>query len=253
MMHFVLDLIKTDLCNTRPMFAGVPLAVVGNYLTDLPPAFFEDGLAYKSVAREDLISLDVDNGKSFSPARFHYWPARQYFWATSRKYEEVDPQSEISRFYAAFEESTPLSQESERIPRVLMSHALQERANKSCDAEKYYLRNLTTRELIQVCSCRGARDAHVIDSIIPLDSILLNRTLWTSRIKRSWANLNNKPGAEQADWAGHSFDIVSSKAHEAEFSYEYHDLPWTDVTKQIVVEISGTGWTTLARGGLSVR
>lgn len=238
MMSFSLDNIKAGISRTTPIWAGKPLAALGSYLTDLPPAFFQNGLAYKSVSREDLISLDVDNGMSFSPRRFHHWPARQYIWATASDqdeygYEEVDASSELSRWSATLEEFSLPSTTDEQVPYTLMSIALQEKPGCICGANEFYLRDLSTKELVRICNCRGQTEAHIADAVeesdlLLLDIVLLNRLRWASKAGR-------RPGQGQdrtcGPWAGHSFDIVSTTVHRKQCDDRFD--PWTDLTKHI--------------------
>lgn len=243
MMSFGLDNIKARIFHTPPIWAGKSLAVLGTYLTDLPPAFFQDGLAYKSVSREDLISLDIDNGMSFSPRRFHHWPARQYLWTTTYDHEEggygeVDATSELSRWSAELEEFTLLSMRNEQVSHTLMSIALQERHGGICGVNKFYLRNLLTKELVRVCNCRERTEPHIVNTsreitaveesdLLSLDIVLLNRLRWASKAGRLPQNQRKTSGP----WAGHSFDIVSTAIHEKQCDDQFDE--WTDVTKQV--------------------
>lgn len=89
----------------------------------------------------------------------------------------------------------------------------------------WYLRNLTTQELVQLCKCGGEPHVYLqphdlrqgtgqrtVGGNKSLDDLLLRSTQWT-RQRRKY----EEDSPANGPWSGHRFDIVSRVKHEKEY------------------------------------
>lgn len=263
LLKIVLVAIERDILNTSAPWAGVPIAVVGNYLESLPTSFFENGLAYSSVRMHDLIDVDLDNGKSFTPRRWQSFPARRYYWATSSRYTNPN-ESPLTAWSTALAEVSSGPDPRGRLIKVALCNT----RSDVCGATEYYLRNLTTRQLICVCNCDGPERAHVsytgfTDPFaegpqLLLDDVLVMQTRW-SKVDGRYIHTDGHKMIQES-WAGHEFDIVTRKAHETEHPGLSQDqisgyrishfcreagpvsststVEWKDMTKEVLIKAS---------------
>ena len=98
---------------------------------------------------------------------------------------------------------------------------------------KYWLRNLVTKELVQIMAVYppwGPRHEHVVGaSWLTLDKFLLSRVSWVGAYQPILGNESFKPGP----WAGHSFDLIPAEAGRLQDG-------WKDVTTSLVSKLSRT-------------
>lgn len=257
LLNVTLEHIDQDIRKHAGLWAGEPLAIIGNYLRSLPPPFFEDGLAYESVGRKDLIETDHDNGKSFRPRRHHYLPAREFLWAT-KPFQKASDENTVGlpSWLETLDKSEPeLPRLDTDYPqRVIMKEALLHSSITECAFSSealfansgYYLRNLNTRELVRLCVCDGLDRAHVrqlnnetLTAKYMLDDLMIVQTRWSDFGSAGSVSLRyfDTP-FPNGSWAGHRFDIVPVKAHETQTAVI--DLSqWHDVTENILIK---TAW-----------
>lgn len=158
-----------------------------------------------------------------------------------------------------------------RLSSVRYSHRCAMENEEEFRRSGYYLRNLTTRQIMQVCICKGCEQAHVgplpkaqqlqlHDSIFKLDDIIVFLTRWSTppygTQQTSAEILLPWHVDHQGPWAGHSFDIVSLEDHIAEClsdsflvqhvgddfaplesSPSQHEYGWEDVTEKVLRKI----------------
>lgn len=253
MMCFILTVIQDDILSTPAPWAGLPLAVIGSYLSNLPKSFFDGGLAYKSIDRQDISELDVDNGANLvyepindqdmldlglddGPMSFHYLPARIYLWATDYKYAPVTEHDTMGGFRAWAAALWALQGNGEPWYRLLKA-AVSPRVDSTSIAThaitsrpQYYLRNLTTRQLVSISIADRSEFPRVIVTTeeqtthdaqnISLDDVLVMQTRWSAAMAQN-----------VGPWVGHSFDILSIEAHRAD---ESSVAGWQDVTNSVL-------------------
>ena len=264
-LDIALTTIKNDIRATSGTWAGHPLATIGSYLISLPPPFFENGLAYRAAERQDLMDSDTNNSASFMPQRFQRWPARQWRGSMTRVSRDVGMEFVGARAWGkALEQAIsrglwgelgigqseqntamqPLAGDDidtirtsnftselsalRILQRVLLAGDKHE-ASPDCTGG-WYLRNLNTHELVEICACGGqahlwpGKASHVTDqetrkSPVSLDDILITQTCWTRPTRDLAASsFRHVEQGYQAggSWAGHSFDVVSRAKHERE-------------------------------------
>lgn len=266
-----LNLAMTSIANdlrAGGSWAGKPLATIGSYTTSLPPPFFEGDLAYKAAGRQDLIDQDPDNGVSFRPRMFRMWPARQWTDSMIRVSEDVSGEQVGVRAWivalykvinsglgseqvpdggrttpaalplteneiAQIEASTFASELAavQTLQNVLLAYmAIKPGASSKCSGG-WYLRNLTTHELVQICLCgvephvwlgetRNLGVGSLYKARLSLDDLLVAQTRWTrpGQPHRDVLVSHVQDGSPMSrSWAGHSFDIVSKGKHEDEY------------------------------------
>lgn len=251
LLRLALERIDRDVRKYAGSWIDQPIAILGNYLRDLPASFFEDGLAYKSVNRKDLITIDIDNGHSFEPRRFHHLPAREFLWATD-KFQQANEgnQSDLASWLDASNNPVPPALYADCPQRAIMKIALSQATvteccfvNDACFAESgYYLRNLSNKSLVRLCACDGLDKAHVrlrnekpeMTKRFMLDDVMLVQTRWSAFEDETWSPMQYFAEDPKGPWAGHRFDIVTVKAHDKQVIRG----EWRDVTVSMLTSVA---------------
>lgn len=247
----VLQIIASDVRGSSGAWAGQNLAVLGSFTRDLPPSFYKDSLAFKSV---DLEHLPEANAPPQPTSGYHWRFSRrrsEFFNAMTLKYKGVESsetglfvwlselnivQSEIAQSNTVvMEENGKLFKKSEVVDFEVygMLKRLLLGGSNVCDSgyaeqqSPFLLRNLTTRQFVRLCICDGVPHASLF---IPntgtirkfsLEKIMETTTQWNRADKfASFAHQNMEEDENKwplVDWAGHSFDIVRERANKTAF------------------------------------
>jgi hypothetical protein len=217
----VLSHVEKECSLAKPSLAGVELACIGTYLTDLPELFAQNDLAKSSV-----------------PAWYveYMCEARRINWAAVSVYGAIEETAETAeeRWKAAWKSAKAdlLVGFDGRLAGKLGA----EFAGK-CDTIRgegpdalWVLRNLTTREFVRCMpgkgpgGIRGYVDCGDRRIKVRVDDVLLLRICWTK--VTDWGNRESL-GIYRGKWAGHCFDIVPWGRLDGEEG-------WRDCTEEVV-------------------
>lgn len=201
-------------------WAGAELAILGNYLTELPKTLNEHNLALRSVK----ITI-----KGQMPL------ARKFYWSAKDQYED-EQNAPLDTWVSAMR----LQYHKAQIPPRCWAHMEGEISYDKLypsigpRGECWVLRNTTTQEYVRLQAGPGGASADDSDDSEAnwrrIVDVLLMRICWTSDGYYSYypdaaaGETNINPGS----WAGHCFDIVMLGAPLSRRD------GWQDITKDIV-------------------
>jgi hypothetical protein len=222
--ELILNRIQSGYVKATATWANTPIAFQGNYATDLPNGFMENGLAYTispERARPVMAARRRMYGNGMCQARRFYWAHKQFPHAVDAKEEA-----------RVWNEAAQAHRENCQIPE---SNWLTMMDEISCQEffpqdRTWVLRNLTKRETVSSDSLNGPlpRKAKAVTALT-FEDLLLMKICWT---EKNNCRYEKDLGIDQGTWAGDKFDIVTMEVHQKET--EVND--WIDVSEEIVKE-----------------
>ena len=205
-------------------WAGIEIACIGTYLTDLPESFETDNLATKSVSRFVRRTQMV-------PARRFNWSAWGEF--TPPEGDQQDAWRSALHAHRAIagipDAHWPQLEADIRCDHLFPDIPLQLCPNLSLKNPMWVLRNQTTKEYVRLCAHSQRKREYVVPGApwLRLDDVLLMRICWTTRLS-FYPNLGHNIDLRQGRWAGHCFEVVMVEDSSGE------GVVWKDVTGEIV-------------------
>lgn len=221
----VLAHVRQDYRKAAAPWAQKPLLCSGTWLTDLPPAIYEqfpDEQVYERQYRNR-------NGRWYGPC-----PARKWNWAGVGGYADVEGKDCRKTWLAAL---NALSWSKEVVPTVMDTLRSSLEAvlyRDSCVAQRnWVLRNVTDHQYVRLKLDRPrlgeATHVHVRGAPrLSLDQALILRACWGAADGYPRQQDEKNDTLLRGEWAGHRFEVVEdSVAIEA---------GWKDVTAEIIKE-----------------